>query len=75
MRLGPFDKRELSLSSYSGAKTATKGTKKALALNAKCLIWNDYFMGRGNLNRLLKLLILKQNIGFVFWLECRLECQ
>ena len=36
---------------------------------------DSYLVGRGNLNRKYNLLILKQNIGFVFWLECHLECQ
>ena len=36
---------------------------------------DDEVVGRGNLNRLYKLLILNEYIGFVFILECHLECQ
>ena len=35
----------------------------------------ESWWGRGNLNRLYKLLILNEYIGFVFILECHLECQ
>lgn len=35
----------------------------------RCLI------GRGNLNRKYNLLFIKKKIGFIFCLECHLECQ
>lgn len=34
-----------------------------------------YLAGRGNLNRKYNLLFIKKNIGFIFCLECHLECQ
>lgn len=63
----------LSLSWHNRAITTHLGTKKALAINAKCLICIANLVGRGNLNLLSKMLIYKANIILFFWLEYQLE--
>ena len=55
------------------AQTAQKGTKKALAVNAKCLICIACLVGRGNLNPFTKPLIYGVKRHFNFQLEYQLE--
>jgi hypothetical protein len=51
----------LSFRRYSKPKTAPKGTKKALALTAKCLICKAFLVGRGNLKQVGIYLFLQVN--------------